>query len=131
MDLESGEGCETFTMQGLCPAEGKTAFAHNGKLYSARADGALPSGEEAKFVLPDTDFGMAGNKTLTALRFQGDGAFTLTISDGKRTKTQTVTMRNGVARARLSMRGNTFAIAFKLMQGAKIRGMTAELQTLG
>ena len=130
VDLESGLGEETFPMYGLYSVNGKAVCRYRTNLYVLSNRGELPSGIEAVFQALKTNFSVSGSKTLTALRFVGEGSFELQVSIGKKSKTQTVVFQDGFARVPIGLRGYRFSLTVKPLKGTEIRNMTAELQML-
>lgn len=130
VDLESGLGSETFLMSCL-PAYGEKAVFRNGSgLFVPVKNGALPTGEKASFFVPKTDFSMPCSKTLTGLRFTGEGNFEITVSNGEISHTQNCYFEGGVAKITLALRSKEFSVTIRPAAATVIRTMTAELQTL-
>ncbi len=128
VDLESGEGCETYTMRGLFAGESYAGFQMNNALQRIANGSGLPIGEEGVFTAEDTDFSMRGNKTLQTLRLRGEGSVVVQVVCGKKTKTQSVTMEEGEGVMTVQLRGERFTLTLKPQYGSKIRGLTAIVQ---
>lgn len=86
-------------------------------------------GAKGHFVGAETDFGIAGRKTVTKLRFFGEGEFTFTMKNGGRVLKRTVVFENGQAEVRMSERGESFVFDFALEKGAKIEKIVAQLRS--
>ena len=78
----------------------------------------------------ETDFGVSGYKTLRKLRFEGEGAFILTVEADKRKRMRKVTLEDGFAEVELSERGKTFKISFSASDKLTLRKLSAELKTV-
>ncbi len=130
VDLESGLGYETFYMRSLAHARGRSMCRHLLGVHLLSGVVDLPYGEEACFTLAKTNFSVAGEKTLIALRFSGKGEFDVEISSGKKSKAQTLAFADGYARMPLALRGRTFSLTIKPKFGAEIYNATAEMQVL-
>ena len=127
------DGKDSFYMDEL-PAlsgeeGGRCLFTdENGVICSLSDTGE--NGFESRFLGAETDLGIAGRKTLTNLRFEGKGSFSLTLKNGGRTFKREVEFQDGVAEVKLSERGERFAFDMLLKHGAEISAMTAEVKTV-
>ena len=82
---------------------------------------------DGSFLGAQTDFGVAGRKTLTKLHFVGKGSFVLRVKTSGRNFAREVVFQDGVAEVRISEPGETFTFDFLLSGGTVIDGMRAEL----
>ena len=93
-------------------------------------DGDLPSGEEYVFLAKGLDFETDGVKTLKALSFTGEGAFTLTVSNGRTEKSCVVAFDGGRANVAIGLKGEIFSLKFVLEKGARVQKTEALLVKL-
>ncbi len=130
VDLESGEGCEVYTMRGLFRGEGCVGFQLYNTMQKIAPRGGLPIGELSVFTAAATDFSIRGSKTLQSLRFCGEGSVIVEVTCDGRLTAKTVNLTNGEGTLSLCLRGKTFGLTLKPLYGTKIRSMTAKIQSL-
>lgn len=129
VDSEGKDGYFTSNFEGLSEHNGKTLCRYGDTVGMLVERGVLPTGEAYTFTSEKLEFGESGNKTLTALRFEGVGAFDCRVSVDGKTYEERLVFYNGFAEWKKRLRGKVFQIGFVLSAGTEIRGMTAETVT--
>lgn len=127
IDVETEKGYHAFTAEGVSNLRGKAVAVIDSIVYVIEPDFSLPTHRLAELVAECCDFRVAGMKTLKKLRVFGDKQITLTVSNGRRSKTFILQMQNGVAEADVKMRGEDFRLKFVLGNGARLDGLHAEV----
>ena len=127
IDVETEKGYHAFTAEGVSNLRGKAVAVIDSIVYVIEPDFSLPTHRLAELVAECCDFRIAGMKTLKKLRVFGDKQITLTVSNGRRSKTFILQMQNGVAEADVKMRGEDFRLKFVLGNGARLDGLHAEV----
>ena len=130
VDAESEEGYYAFAPESVGQAGGQALCALQNKVRFLCLDGDLPSGEEYVFLAKGLDFETDGVKTLKALSFTGEGAFTLTVSNGRTEKTCVVAFDGGRANVAIGLKGEIFSLKFVLEKGARVQKTEALLVKL-
>ena len=129
VDSEGKDGYFTSNFEGLSEHNGKTLCRYGDTVGMLTTRGALPTGEVYAFTSEKVDFGGLGNKTLTALRFEGTGSFDCRVVVDGKTYEERLVFENGIAKWKKRLRGKVFQFGFVLSSGTEIRGMTAEVVT--
>ena len=127
IDVESEEGYHAFTAEGLSNVRGQAVALIDSIVYVIEPDRSLPTHRLAELVVEHCDFSLSGVKTLKRLRVYGEGKITLTLSNGRKTKTFDLQTVNGVADIEVRMRGEVFRLRFVLGNKARLNGLHAEV----
>ena len=129
IDAESGMGYEQIAFSGLFSNNATVIGVYETTVYQLACDGVLPTGQEGVFVA-ETDFDVRGIKTIRKLRFMGEGAFDITICNGRNTLKKSVELVNGSAEIRVDLRGERFSLSIQPSANCEIRKLCATIQTL-
>lgn len=127
IDLETEKAYPSFTAEGLSTLNGQAVGVVDGLVYAFKREEALPTHRISELVAQPCDFGVFGEKTLRRLRLVGEGNFTLTISNGSKTKTFTVQTKDGEASLDARLKGEFFCLRFVFGERAILRGLDVEL----
>lgn len=127
IDAETEKAYPSFTAEGLSTLKGQAVGVVDGLVYALKAEETLPSHRISEFVVQACDFGVLGEKTLRRLRLVGEGQFTLSISNGSKTKTFTLQTKDGKADLDVRLKGEFFHLRFVLGHHAVLRALDVEL----
>ena len=127
IDAETDKAYHSFTAQGLSNLNGQAVGAESGFLYALKSESNLPTYRLSELVSPEYDFEISGVKTLRRLQLYGDGTFTLTVSNGRKTKTFSIQTENGFTSVDVRLKGEFFRLRLVFGEQAILRGLDAEL----
>lgn len=127
IDLETEKAYPSFTAEGLSTLKGQAVGVVDGLVYALIEGEILPPHRISELVAQACDFGVLGEKTLRRLRLVGEGQFTLSISNGSKTKTFTLQTKDGEASLDVRLKGKFFRLRFVLGDRAVLRGLDVGL----
>lgn len=130
VDAETEKGYYAFAPEGLCSVGGRGFCSSDSRVRTLAFDGDLPKGETYTFSATGQTFGVRGVKTLKTLVFEGEGTFGVCVSNGRKEKTVDLQFEEGVAKAKIGLKGKAFSLKFVLTKGTLLRKMTAEISKL-
>lgn len=131
VDADSEDGYDTFVPESVGIAGGQALCSFHNQVRSLSLAGEIPTNEEYVFIAEGLDFGMDGVKTLKALSFTGEGAFTLVVSNGRTEKTFAAIFESGRANVKVGLKGESFSVKCVLEKGARVQTAEASLVKLG
>ena len=127
-DGKSGYFTDTF--DAVHEGDGRAFCQYGLKIGMITRNGKLTSTSGYLFETADMDFGLLGRKTLRCLRFEGEGAMTVTVKTASGERTKRLEFSNGVAVWKVRERGEAFRFGIRLENGTRVRKMTAEIEYL-
>lgn len=127
IDAETDRAYHSFTVEGLSDLKGEAVGVINGLVYVLNDESELPTHRLSELVAREFDFDLSGMKTLRRLQLYGDGAFTVSVSNGSKTRTFTLQTENGRASVDVRLKGEVFRLRFVLDDHALLRGLDIEL----
>lgn len=127
-DGKSGYFTDTF--DAVHEGDGRAFCQYGLKIGTVARGGKLTSASGYLFDTSEMDFGLRGRKTLRCLRFEGEGAMSVTVKTATAERTKRLEFTNGVAVWRVRERGEAFAFGIRLEKGARVRKMAAEIECL-
>lgn len=130
IDAETEKGYPCFAAQGVSNVQGQTIAVVDGVLCLLKTDLPLPASRIAEAAIEKFDFQISGVKTLRSLRVFGEGKITVSVGNGRRTKTFDLQTENGIAKADVKLRGEYFRLRFLLGENAVLRGLEADVSKL-
>lgn len=114
--------------EGLSQCGGAALCRLQNIVYAVSDDGSTVPADGYRFTTQDTDFGVAGRKTLRKLRFEGEGSFHLDVfCDNAYKMSKILDFANGVVETDVLERGENFYFTFLLGKRTHIRKVTAEI----
>ena len=128
LHADGEQGYFTWIILGLAGCDGRAICNTNGVLSEVMECGEVLGG--CYFDCGSFDFGNKERKLLRKLRFTGEGTFSCTVGNETTIRSNEFTFVDGVAEWTLKERGRTFNVSFMLREDAKIRSMTAEVESL-
>ena len=130
IDAETDRAYHSFTAQGLSDLKGQAVGVVDGLVCALKEGLDLPTYALSELVAKKCDFNLSGVKTLRQLRIFGEGKITLSVFDGRKTKTFALQMENGMASVDVRLKGEFFRLRFVLGNHAILRGLDVELSKL-
>ena len=127
IDAETDIAYHAFTAQGLSDLKGQAVGVVGGSVCALKAEAALPTDRLSELLTVPFDFNVSGVKTLRRVQVFGDGAVTLSVSNGRKTKTFALQTENGAASVDVRLKGEFFTLRFVLAEHAVLHGLEAEL----
>lgn len=127
-DGKSGYFSDTFNV--VHNSDGQAFCQYGLNIGTIAKDGDLYAGSVYDFSVGKTDFGLRSRKLLKSLRFEGEGAMSVSVIVDGETKTKRLYFVEGVAIWKLRERGTRFGFGIQPEKGARIRKMTAEIEYL-
>lgn len=127
IDAETDKAYHSFTAEGLSDIKGQAVGVVDGFVQALRTGELLPANRLSELVTPECDFNLSGVKTLRRLKVFGEGAITLSVSSGRKTKTFDLQTENGVASVDVRLKGEFFRLRFVLGAHAVLCGLEVEL----
>ncbi len=127
IDTETDKAYHSFTAEGLSNLKGQAVGVVDGLLNAIQTESNLPTHRLCELVARACDFKLSGVKTLRRLRLFGEGKFTLSVSNGRKTKTFSLQTENGEASVDVRLKGEFFHLRFLLGDHAILRGLDVEL----
>ena len=128
LHADGEQGYFTWKILGLTGCDGRAICNTNGILSEVIEGGEVLGG--CYFDCGSFDFGSKERKLLRKLRFTGEGTFSCIVENDTTIRSNEFTFVDGVAEWTLKERGRTFNVSFMLREDAKIRSMTAEVESL-
>lgn len=127
IDAETDGAYHSFTAQGLSNLKGQAVGVVNGFVYALKTESNLPVYILSEVIAPKCDFNLSGAKTLRWVRLIGEGNVTLSVFNGRQTKTFELQMQDGAVSVDVRLKGEFFRFRFVLGQHAILRGLDVEL----